>query len=433
MVAERIKPRTPEESLIYWAIVGTWGLWLLGALYHALPLLAYVLAAIGLYRRVTRGAAPLPAGVYVWCAGMVVMYAVLVAGHGDFELGFGQLFKSTFGWAKGWFLFALLPFAGASLLVRPQLIYRAIGILGAQTLVLSVVFVAAGLIGLPGRLYVSPLVYAGGGEDSFFEVGPFLRDNGWLGFRLRYFAPWSPAAALIGCLLFVLALREKNWLWSWMGMAAGFLMCLLSLSRLGVIAIPLLALAIPVLVRFDRPGTWAAAAAIAVVALIGWEAISLIASDLTDAFKSARADSSRVRSALQNIALHRWLNEAPIWGHGIVDRGSHHVEFMMIGSHHTWFSLLFVKGIIGALAFAIPLAWTLVEMVVKGRTDDVARAALGVLLVLVLFSFGENLEVLAYLVWPGIFLIGMAMRRPLRHCAGEEDWTSEPEAAAQPA
>jgi hypothetical protein len=40
MVAERIKPRTPEESLIYWAIVGTWGLWLLGALYHALPLLA---------------------------------------------------------------------------------------------------------------------------------------------------------------------------------------------------------------------------------------------------------------------------------------------------------------------------------------------------------------------------------------------------------
>ncbi|HEX4893891.1 MAG TPA: hypothetical protein VFV47_11425, partial [Hyphomicrobiaceae bacterium] len=160
---------------------------------------------------------------------------------------------------------------------------------------------------------------------------------------------------------------------------------------------------------------------------------SLIASDLTDAFKSARADSSRVRSALQNIALHRWLNEAPIWGHGIVDRGSHHVEFMMIGSHHTWFSLLFVKGIIGALAFAIPLAWTLVEMVVKGRTDDVARAALGVVLVLVLFSFGENLEVLAYLVWPGIFLIGMAMRRPLRHRAGEEDWTSEPEAAAQPA
>jgi hypothetical protein len=433
MVAERIKPRTPEESLIYWAIVGTWGLWLLGALYHALPLLAYVLAGIGLYRRVTRGAAPLPIGVYAWCAGMAVIYAVLVAGHGDFELGFGQLFKSTFGWAKGWLLFALLPFAGASLLVRPRLIYRAVSVLGIQTLILSFVFVAAGVVGLPGRLYVSPLVYAGGGDNSFFEVGPYLRDTGWLGFRLRYFAPWSPAAALIGCLLFVLAARERNRLWSWIGMAAGFLMCLLSLSRLGVIAIPLLALAVPVLVRFDRPATWAAASALAIIAFIGWEAVSLIASDLVDAFKSARADSSRVRSALQNIALHRWLNDAPIWGHGVVERGSHHVEYMMIGSHHTWFSLLFVKGIVGALAFAIPLAWTLVEMVVKGRTDGVARAALGVVLVLILFSFGENLEVLAYLVWPGIFLIGMAMRRPLRPRAEEEASADVPYGAAQPA
>jgi hypothetical protein len=42
----QVSPATLEERLIYWTIVGTWGLWLLGALYVVGPLLGYTLVAI---------------------------------------------------------------------------------------------------------------------------------------------------------------------------------------------------------------------------------------------------------------------------------------------------------------------------------------------------------------------------------------------------
>lgn len=135
------------------------------------------------------------------------------------------------------------------------------------------------------------------------------------------------------------------------------------------------------------------------------------ADDTIAQFHNARAASSRVRSILQSIALHRWWNEAPIWGHGIVEKGPHLVEFMKIGSHHTWNGLLYIKGIVGFAALALPLTWSVLEMIAKAQADRVARVALGVLLTLLLFSFGENLEILIYLFWPGMILVGIASRR----------------------
>jgi hypothetical protein len=132
-----------------------------------------------------------------------------------------------------------------------------------------------------------------------------------------------------------------------------------------------------------------------------------------DSFKNARASSSRVRATLQSIALQRWWNEAPIWGHGIVERGSHLVEYMPIGSHHSWIGLLFVKGVVGILSLALPLAWSIIETASKAQTDRVARAALGVLTVVLLYSFGENLEILVYLFWPGMLIVGITAKRRL--------------------
>jgi hypothetical protein len=117
---------------------------------------------------------------------------------------------------------------------------------------------------------------------------------------------------------------------------------------------------------------------------------------------------------LQSIALHRWWAEAPIFGHGTVERGPHLVEFMPIGTHHTWNGLLFVKGAVGFIALAIPFAASALEFSLKSLCDQTARAALGVLVAVLLFSFGENLESLAYLLWPGFLMIGIAMRQKLR-------------------
>jgi len=127
-------------------------------------------------------------------------------------------------------------------------------------------------------------------------------------------------------------------------------------------------------------------------------------------FREARADSSRVREALAGIAVNRWRSEAPIWGHGQVEAGPHLVEYMMIGSHHTWYGLLFVKGAVGLVAMAIPLLFSLIYFFVKATRTEEGRVALSIMLLLFLYTFGENLEVLAYLIWPGLLFIGIASK-----------------------
>ena len=92
----------------------------------------------------------------------------------------------------------------------------------------------------------------------------------------------------------------------------------------------------------------------------------------------------------------------------MVVRGSQHVEFMPIGSHHTWFGLLYVKGAVGALALGVPIVWTMIEMLLLAQVSALGQLGLSVCLMLVFYSFGENLEILAYLAWPALVLLGCA-------------------------
>ena len=84
---------------------------------------------------------------------------------------------------------------------------------------------------------------------------------------------------------------------------------------------------------------------------------------------------------------------------------------MPIGSHHSWYGLLFVKGLLGAIALAIPLAATTLSLMIRSLRGENARTGLAMVLTLVLYSFGENLEILAYLYWPALVMIGIALRR----------------------
>jgi hypothetical protein len=160
-----------------------------------------------------------------------------------------------------------------------------------------------------------------------------------------------------------------------------------------------------------RPGMW-------FLATLGLLLLTPAAQGILDwidatlnSVKSMRADSTRARELLGDIAVYRWWNEAPIWGHAIVERGPHAVEFMPIGSHHTWYGLLFVKGIVGAIALAIPLLWSLIEFAILAFTRSAAgRIAFAMVLLMTFYSIGENLEILAYLIWPGLIVMGIAAR-----------------------
>jgi len=121
-------------------------------------------------------------------------------------------------------------------------------------------------------------------------------------------------------------------------------MVLLAASRMGLIVMLIVPVAVWGISRLTRPWVMVATAFCLLVVVAFFEPISQALLALFDDIKSARADSTRVRAALGNIALYRWQSEAYWFGHGVVETGTHLVEFMPIGSHHNWYGLLFVKG-----------------------------------------------------------------------------------------
>lgn len=418
MVTSTYHPQNLAERLISATIQSTWLLWLIGGLYIVGPVLGWALgflAARELYLAPGHDAAlraPKPGVVInLWLIGMAGMLVILWIGHSNFDLGAAKTIKSSIGWAKGWALIALFPFAAAVLVIRPEVIYRAICKLGLQTLIVLPVFVAAPFIGLPELLWVSPLQILGGSGPEYFATTLYTIEPGAGTPRWQFFAPWSPAAGMIGVVCVLLSAPEKAVGWKVIGIIAGLALALLSQSRLALVALIVIAPMLFMLGRAKNPMVWLAAAPL--VLTVGFFGASLaeFADQLMNDFRGARADSSRVREALGRIAVERWANEAPWFGHGVVENGPHLVEYMPIGSHHSWYGLLFVKGIAGVFALAIPLGASLLALAARGVSAPVARVAFGMVLVLILYSFGENLEILSYLYWPALIIIGIALRQ----------------------
>ena len=418
MVSTHPHPQTLEERLVWYGLAGTWVLYVLGALYAAAPVLGWVLMMWLAFKwTVQTSQTPveqrvfIPLGATVWIVAMLVMQMALIAGHLGFDLGMGQTIKSTIGWAKGWALMAIFIVAGAALQIRPQVIYRASCIVGLHTLILLPLFIAAPFLGLPEVLYTSPLKAIGGPGPEYFQVELYSRNAGSGTLRWRFFAPWAPAAGFASIILLLLSFRDSDWRWRLAGCSGAIIMCVMCQSRLALLAMIVVSIATFALSRLKQPSmAWLAAAA-CTIAGMAMPLLLETAQAFEERFTQARADSSRVREALARIALHRWQSEAPVWGHGVVEPGPHLVEYMPIGSHHSWYGLLFVKGIVGFMALAIPMVWTTVEMLVRAQSNITARAGLAVMLTLWLFTFGENLEIQVYMYWPGLVIIGIALRQ----------------------
>jgi hypothetical protein len=401
-----IRPQTLEERVIWHCILWTYGYYVLGALYVLAPVIGWVLAT-HIARR--DGLAGLPAATWAWIAGMLVMLLALIVAHADFQLGLGPMIKSSIGWAKGWALLAVFVVVGFGQ-IRLALLARAAALLGIQTLCLLPLVILAWAAHAPGHLYVSPISVVGGPGPEYFAVELYgiSPDNGTP--RWRLFAPWAPAIGMVMCVYFMLARAESNRLLRRLGMAGMLLAIVASSSRLGLLAIPATLGIVWLLLNMARPWVLMAASPIALLAGILAEPLIALQEEVMGRFHGARADSSRVRAALGRIAVERWQNEAVTWGHGAVERGPHIVEFMSIGTHHSWFGLLFVKGLVGVLALALPMLWSLVVLVRHAHRSETGRVALCMLVLLFLYTFAENLEILVYLFWPAMVVMGMAFR-----------------------
>ena len=403
--------QTSAERLIGRSIEATWVLWLIGGLYIVAPVLGWILAAmaaVAIYLGRTQTNA-IPWTIWVWIIAMAAMLLVLLIGHANFDLGVVKTIKSSIGWAKGWALIALFPFAAAVLKVRPSVIHRSVCKLGLYTLLLLPIFLVAPLIGLPEKLWVSPLKILGGAGPEYFTVQLYTLEPGSGRTRWQFFAPWSPAIGMLGVIYVLLAAQEKVAFWRAVGIAGGLALAVLSQSRLALVALLIIAPAVWAVSRLDRGYLWLLAAPLVFACAILAPALLEMIDVAMGEFAAARADSSRVRAILGRIAIERWYAEAYWFGHGIVENGPHLVEYMPIGSHHSWYGLLFVKGITGAIALAIPMVLTTMVLIARSIKHPAARPGLAMVLVLIIYSFGENLEILAYLYWPALMAIGAAL------------------------
>jgi hypothetical protein len=412
------QPANLPEKLVWWSIVGTYPIWIVGGLYVVGSLLGWFLLACLVVKILAARDLPeeneavaISPVLWLWVLGMVAMQVALIAGHVDFNLPLSLIIKSSIGWAKGWAALALYPLAGC-LNIRTRILSRAICIVGLHTLLLTPFLLLTPNLGLPQVLYVSPLRAVGGPGNEFFDVPLYEIDGSTGDLRWRLFTPWGPALGFVGNMNLILCLLEKDGRWKAAGIAGSVLMTLVCKSRLAQVTLVLIPLFMALVARLRKPITLILLGFSTYLAGILSQQILQGFSDFWDNFKAARAGSTRVRMALKRIAVDRWRREAPTWGHGIVKPGPHLVEAMPIGSHHTWAGLLYVKGIVGFLALAVPMAASAVELVRRAVSSRYAlgAAGLGVLAILFLYTFGENLEILVYLYWPGMILLGQALQ-----------------------
>lgn len=409
-----MRPGNFEEKVVWYTILGTYLFYFMGILYFVPSLVAWGLTLyLGkkLWQQTrstsTEAQIKIPWIIWIWFGAMGAMLISLVIAHFDFDLGSATLLKSTLGWARGWALWALLPLLGC-LSIRPQLIYRAICILGLQSLIIFPFFVAGFLLFLPSPLYTVPWNVFGG-PPAAFAISLYTIDPENRLIRIGLFAPWAAAIGYVSSVFFPLSLAETNRWWRSIGIAAAVLMAVISGSRLAVLALPTTWLATQILSRLSRPSVLIGLSGVSLGAGLAAPQLINIAQAFIAQFRSFRSSSSKLRATLDNIALQRWP-EAFWTGHGTVERGPLLVQFMPIGSHNTWVGLLFVRGLVGFLALLVAMVATSAVLITKAQTIPLARVALNLFLSLFLNTFSDSIEVTVYLVWPGLLFLGLAYK-----------------------
>ena len=405
---------TTEAKLIYWALIATYPIYAIGGLYVTGSALGWVILSIILLRSFVEGKnvfSEVPMMVWLWVIGMLVMLLSLWIAHAQWSLGTAKTIKSTVGWAKGWALIAIFPLLGSLVSIKPDSLIRGACIVCKHTAIFGLLTLLLYNLRIPGQLFVSPLQILGGAGDVFFTVSFYGMNPETGAGRWQFFTPWAPAAGFLSCILIIFCLQEKdknlrNW-----GVLGCFIMILLSQSRVGlgifIVIVPVFLLA----KQLENPWVLITIGLLIPIVIVFSESLYELVMDLYQQAKELRPESTRVRSALQNLAVQRWQAEAPIWGHGVVESGDKLVEFMPIGSHHTWFGLLFIKGLVGFIALAIPMGLSMIYFLFYFQQNIQVRTALCFLIVFVCYSFFENLEILAYLYWPALFWIGMAFKQ----------------------
>lgn len=413
-----MKPLNLPEKLIWYYIIGTYPIYYIGGLYLFAPLLAAFLSGYFVKQwwnetpetpEAERLGLSLP--VCIWLLSMAIVAFAAVVGGLDFDLSLGKILSTLVNrWFRTWALLALFPLIG-HLNLRAKLIIRAVCIFCIQSLILVIIFTALYYVFDTYKYtFISPLSKFGGGE-IFYNVKLFGCTLDVDEKRLQMIAPWPPALGLVGDIFFALCMQDADKRFRLLGMAGAAALAVSSVSRTAMICLPLIPIGSWILSNITKPWVQLSLAGGLFSTAIFSSDIKNAIDDFTRQVRDFRSGSTKARDAIQQLAVDAWRKEAPIWGHGTFsENGPASVGFRGIGSHHTWYGILYAHGLIGAIPFGIALIWSFFDVMTKLNTHKYASVSLCILLILLVFSFVDNIDGLVYLYWPGLVILGIVFK-----------------------
>lgn len=412
----QIKPENLEEKIVWYTILGTYVLYFMGAQYVWIPMISWGLSYY-LFKKLwhqtehtpEQEKIRIPYSVWIWIVAMLIMELCTIMSHIDLDMGIPKIVTSTIQWARTWALMGLLPLIGC-LSIRPQLIYRASCIFCLENIFFAIVANLMNLVKF--RLeYLSPIWIFLRGDPQPYAIGLYGFDGESGQFRLNLFTTSANSLGIVGCVYFLIAMQESDKKWRWIGMISSAMMVYSSGSRsttLFLIVVPIISW---ILANFSWPLQIATGIASCVGGMYAPMIINALDTFYYNTFQGTKGGSARVRKQLKEIAIYRWENYAPIWGHGVVaEKGPASVTYKPIGTHEQWSDLLYIKGIVGFTAFLFAISWSFMDLLVKAQNNATSKAALSILLLLFICTFAADIEMAAYVYWPGLVILGMGFQ-----------------------
>jgi hypothetical protein len=391
-------PATPIEHAVFWGIVSQFALYFAGLapvapLLAAGPAMALAILRIMRERRVPHWLASL---WFLCTAGVLVQMLV------TFWL------KGVGGWyVPGWFLTfapaALLPMAGP--LVRKDVVFSAVAVLGIQALVYSAIAGPAVFAGLDPQ-YHSPIPVSRMIDPAFHDVRltqpPEIAGDEK---RLVAFTPFPTSAGAAACVFALLTLCHRRSWSKWLALTGWLALLALTRARTGLICATVGTLLFYMLLLRRRHLFLGAGIALLIVAAFAGPLLRG-AEFANRTLRSQRPSSSQDRANLHTLAWEGWLyGGEQVLGAGASLRGGPIVRDVGIGTHDWAGANLFIRGALGFGLTMLPVVVTFVFGFFAGlsATERIVTAVAAVLLI---YTYSQELQTLYIYIWPVFLLMG---------------------------
>ena len=391
-------PESPIEHAAFWAIVGQF-LFFFAGLAPVAPLLAtaplLVLTGAKIFRE--RIVPHWLALLWFGCMAGVLMEMLVV-----FWLkGVGGWYVP--GWLSTFGLAAFIPMAGA--FVRPTVVFSAATILGVQALIYSVLAWSVVSAGLDPE-YHSPIPTTRL-VDPAFHVVRLIQPKNVAGSesRLLAFTPFPTSAGATACVFALLTLGQSRKRWKMVALSGWVILVVLTFARTAMITGTIGAILYGLLRLPRRYIFLGSGVGLLIFASLTGPLIRT-ADTAYNALRGQRPSSSQDRANLRTLAWEGWLyGEDQVLGAGASVRGGPIVRDVGIGTHDTLGSNLFIRGALGFGLTMLPVAVTLVFGFFAGRSPA-ERLVTAIAVVLLGYTYSQELQTLYVHIWPIFLLIG---------------------------